>query len=73
MACIIADPKINEIKVDICENDNINAYTNGLDNCHRILRSGGWFIQDVPAGLHGDPIFYNVQINKIIKLFYPNK
>ena len=60
-------------EVDICENNNINAYTNGLNNCHRILRSGGWFIQDVPAGLHGDPIFYNVQINKIIELFYPNK
>ena len=41
-------------EIDICEKDNINAYDIGLNNCHKILKSGGLFMQDAPIGHHGD-------------------
>ena len=60
-------------EIDICEKNNINAYDIGLNNCHKILKSGGVFMQDVPIGHHGDPIFFDRNLQGIKELFDPMK
>jgi SAM-dependent methyltransferase len=54
---------------DPCENIGLNAYKIGLENCHKILKKGGWFIQDFPIGLHGDKLFISGDWKRIKKLF----
>ena len=60
-------------EIDICEKDNINAYDIGLNNCHKILKSGGVFMQDAPIGHHGEPLFLEGNLDGIKELFDPMK
>ena len=60
-------------EIDICEKDNLNAYDIGLNNCHKILKSGGLFMQDAPIGHHGDRLFFDGDLKGIKELFDPMK
>ena len=50
-----------------------DAYQNDIEKCHKILKSGGWFIQEFPVCHHGHDIFVYRQWDKLQDLFSSDK
>ena len=60
-------------EVDPCETLGKNALKVGIENCYKILKSGGLFLQDFPIAGHGDNIFRYGKYDEIKSLFDPDK